>query len=301
MTLTYYLIETQCRGCDGSGIKTDWGETRQCDECKGFNAGYRWAWYTSEHNPDEDWYEGDQLSMRDALLEMQQDAIARGMYEYALLTQRYNEEPSKPRRMKIRNAKLISGLLADRGRRISELEECVAGLSRSLAVAKRRSELPTNLPDLIRTCITPGTVRCFYDHWKQQDKHLVAIETKKALMLRLVKMAKAEGWDHSRWQGVLYIQTPYGQVSFHLAKPGPAWWGDDLPQAAQPVQVLPELADVPEKATSWSGVKNSQEVLCLLFSYPQYADKYDETGGNPPPRIEEAQGEAMGKENKEVD
>jgi hypothetical protein len=69
---------------------------------------------------------------------------------------------------------------------------------------------------------------------------------KQRIMRIVTHMARREGWSYGvSAERILYVDTPLGQVSFHLQP----WEGSDLPTYAQP----------------WSQLRNSDTILAALF------------------------------------
>ena len=69
---------------------------------------------------------------------------------------------------------------------------------------------------------------------------------KQRIMRILIHMARREGWSYGvSAERILYVDTPLGQVSFHLRP----WEGSNLPTYTQP----------------WSGLRNSDTILAALF------------------------------------
>ena len=101
-------------------------------------------------------------------------------------------------------------------------------------------------------------IREFYRLWsagagycnpKGVLRRLIA-PVKNRIVRILLHLARCGGWAHGvgfdgKGNKVIYLDTPYGQVSFHLT--------------------IYEGAEYPKYAGIWSGVRNSDEILIQLF------------------------------------
>ena len=110
--------------------------------------------------------------------------------------------------------------------------------------------------------LTPETIREFYARWKKVTGYMVSddnnwkyylAQAKQVLVAHVVDNAKWEGWnlgwargglgEHNR---ILYIDTPLGQVSFHIDSQS--------------------YSDLPYYSGQWSGIRNSDEILTQLYA-----------------------------------
>jgi len=110
---------------------------------------------------------------------------------------------------------------------------------------------------------SPSDLRMFFRRWKEvtgygpKDEELreLLAPAKEALIKHMLTMAQRQGWTHgrrhdpaihSKYCGVVYIDTPKGQVSFH---------------------VLPQAHDtLPTYEGQWSGLHNTPEILASLHA-----------------------------------
>ena len=111
---------------------------------------------------------------------------------------------------------------------------------------------------------TPDSIKFFFEQWTKTCGHRVKYdavvkdllaEAKSALIRTLVARAKTEHWEigtafdsdaHAPFNAVLYIETPLGQVSFHVR-----------PSDSQ---------DLPRYQGEWSGARNTGEILRKLYA-----------------------------------
>jgi hypothetical protein len=99
--------------------------------------------------------------------------------------------------------------------------------------------------------ITPETIGAFYAAWREvkgneSPKALykeLLVPAKKAIVMDVLRRAKAAGWVYGYSGDVLYVDTPFGQVSWH---------GDYGPAPVYPGE--------------WSGVRHSDTVLQQLYA-----------------------------------
>ncbi len=106
----------------------------------------------------------------------------------------------------------------------------------------------------------------FYVLWKAGEGYCnrlgsvrrIIVPVKEKIIDCLVSQAKREGWVYGRKANVLYIETPEGQVSFHLRG------------------AVPEY---PRYAGEWSGKKDSQQILeRLIGKHSKQTETEERTG-----------------------
>jgi hypothetical protein len=110
---------------------------------------------------------------------------------------------------------------------------------------------------------TPADIRFFFRRWQEvtgygaRDESLreTLAPAKKALIQMLVKMAIENGWTHGHridwtvhnpYKNVIYIDTPLGQISFHVR--------------------YDKYRDLPPYEKEWSGIHNTPELVTALFA-----------------------------------
>jgi hypothetical protein len=117
---------------------------------------------------------------------------------------------------------------------------------------------------------TPKTIREFYSRWKKVSGYGVndphnwkpyLATAKEVLITNVVSRAKREGWTvgwawdsfaRASFSRIVYVDTPLGQVSFHVGEG--------------------TYSDLPHYFGSWSGIRNSDEILARLYA-PDYVEK----------------------------
>jgi hypothetical protein len=213
----------ECPQCFGTGEKFD----DTCDECRGTGVFYE-VWVSTESEEEEPI--GQSGNRRKAVREALGVCRKRGWKHITL----------DGRDFTVRNARPLSEvkLEAELMDRISELETKLAASPMQAVVAG----------------VTSGNVEKFYRIWSASAGYKnpfgavkpALVEFKDQLITHMLALAVEAGWAHGCKSGVLYIDTPKGQISWHLLSGGKSY----TDRAYE---------------GGWSGVRNSDQIICELL------------------------------------
>ena len=114
--------------------------------------------------------------------------------------------------------------------------------------------------------VSPKYVRTFYDLWKQCSGYRNPLEpwryhfagAKDRIVDHMLRRAAKFGWLVWRQKFVLYVETPVGQISWHMVKPS------HIPGCQTPIPKC-FLKFTERFDLQWSGIRNSDEIIiqCL--------------------------------------
>lgn len=224
----------ECRSCFGRGkLRVGW-EDEKCSNCGGGGVHFE---VVLDDEPVT-----DSATLRGLRSEIRAWAVTNDHKEYVI------EYEGSVEKIKTR------WTLAER-RLLHEIETLKAKL------VERRVEPGENTPALLRDgIVTSFDVRALYEWWNRSyGRYGLATECKRALIDRTLKLAERRGWNVSRshhpaasngsYSWVIYVETPWGQASWHV--------GAD------------EHAEIPDLNVKWSGIRNSEQVLEMVYSIPE--------------------------------
>jgi hypothetical protein len=119
------------------------------------------------------------------------------------------------------------------------------------------------LANLMETDVNPAIIEKFYTFWREVTGYgndlsgqgkMALSPAKNALIKSVLDRAKQDNWPHgikrdpnarTKYSHVLYVDTPEGQASFHIA------YG--------------EYVTLPRYTGDWSGKKDTDQVLMRLY------------------------------------
>jgi hypothetical protein len=212
-------LDEECHQCYGCGAV--YGES--CTACRGTGVGY--TVYVADEDAEP---LASGSNKRNVLSKAWRECAKRGWKYVTLDGERHTIR-------RARNANEV------------RLEVRVAELEREIA------RLSAAVPNATNAAITAENVERFYKIWSACSGYRnpfgalrrAAAEFKQRLIEHMLALAVERSWPSGTKNGVLYIDTPEGQISWHKA--GKA--GGDKTYAGE-----------------WSGVRNSDQIIVRLLS-----------------------------------
>jgi hypothetical protein len=222
-------------GCECCGT---YSEGCGCGCHRGFAQGMRWY----GGSEDEDFY-ASSTNKREVIAEIVEDAARKGLDKVTILCRAGGKEEIVVRRVQVSGSKMKAEIDSQVEQRIREI---------------RREEDRVRLEDALKGIeggwLTWENLDLFYASWQSGDR--TGLQAKRSLMTRMVRVAQQAGWAYGARNGVLYVDTPHGQVSWHICDP----------KQFSASQIAEKEKDYPAYPGEWSGKRNSKEVLALLYT-----------------------------------
>jgi hypothetical protein len=223
--------------CDTCDCHCRWNDGCDCECHRGFAQGMRW--YAGSEDEE---FHADDTNKRKVIAEIVRDAASRGLDRVTIKCYVGDEETVIVRRVRIAGSEFKAEIDSRAEQRMKELKR-----------KEDRLRLEAAVKGIERGWLTWENLDLYYASWQRGDR--TGLQAKRSLIARMVKVAKENGWANGAKAGVLYVDTPHGQVSWHLCDPKQF-------HASQIAELEKEYPPYPGE---WSGKRNSKEVLALLY------------------------------------
>lgn len=245
-------ISDECPSCFGSGSERVGWEDETCCRCHGSGVYYEAALDLGDGDGD---YEpiAEAGSLRNLRSEMRAWALEQGHGGYTVKYEGEMVEHLGTKTVKVRRTFAERQLQG----RVRELIDEV----KNLKVAKG-FEPGGGMPAILREGVLTATaITNLYNWWNgSRIRHVPLVaECKRALIERTLRLAALRNWKVSRkydgnakhplYPFVVYVETPWGQCSWHVG--------------------TGEFTDIADNGIEWSRIRNSEQVLALVYSIPE--------------------------------